>query len=221
MAPASSAALRSAGPTLTARQRLALPGSRHDRLMRVLKWLLPLLAALLLATIIIWPLASVREFSFLLSKDRVAMATERLRVDRAVYRGETRNGDAFRIDAASAVQESSAVPVVELKQLQAQLDGRDGLTMVTAPSGRYFMSDEKLRVDGPIKLTSRTGYKVDSGSVDVDMNKRTLASDQPVKGSIRVGDFRADRLMVDVDARVLVLEGRAHLRINGRRGRGG
>ena len=49
----------STAPTLTARQRLALPGSAHDRRMTLLKWLLPTLAGLLLAAIVIWPLSSV------------------------------------------------------------------------------------------------------------------------------------------------------------------
>ena len=53
-----------------------------------------------LAAIIIWPLTKVSEFSFLLAKDKVGMAAERLRIDNAVYRGETeRGGDRPKHDA--------------------------------------------------------------------------------------------------------------------------
>jgi lipopolysaccharide export system protein LptC len=100
---------------MTARQRAALPGSRHDSLMGVLKWLLPILALALLVTIVAWPLAKVQEFSFLLAKDKVAAAGERLRVDRAVYRGETEKGEPFVIRAAGAVQRSSAARRRSLK----------------------------------------------------------------------------------------------------------
>ena len=88
---------------LTRRQQAALPGSGHDRLMGVLKLALPAAAVIVLLTIIIWPLTKVQEFSFLLAKDKVAMATERLRLDAAVYRGETARGEAFVISAGSAV----------------------------------------------------------------------------------------------------------------------
>lgn len=207
--------------TLTARQRRALPGSQHERMMTMLKWLLPILAVILLATIIIWPLSSVREFSFLLAKDRVEKSPERLRVDRASYRGETARGEAFLIEAEQAVQKSSAVAEVQLSQLAARLESTEGLTIVTAPAGTYFIDSDKLRVSGPIDLDSRAGYTVKTGSVDIDMGDRTLASREAVTGDIPIGSFRADRLSADLQGRVLILEGRAHLRIKGRAGRGG
>lgn len=209
----------STAPTLTARQRLALPGSAHDRRMTRLKWLLPTLAGLLLAAIVIWPLSSVQEFSFLLAKDRVAVATERLRVDRALYRGETARGEAFVIEAQSALQKSSAVPEVDLKGLSASLDSREGLAKVTAPGGRYFLETDVLRVMGPVKLTSDAGYTVDTGTVDVNLDARTVMSREAVSGQLPIGSFSADRLSADVHGRVVVLEGRAHLRIKGRAGR--
>ncbi|GGI81890.1 hypothetical protein GCM10007973_17920 [Polymorphobacter multimanifer] len=215
--------MASAAPqmALTPRQRRALPGSRHERVMGVLKWLLPTLATLLLAAIIVVPLSSVQEFSFLLAKDRVEMAPERLRVVRASYRGETERGEAFLIEAERAVQKSSAVPEVDMSRLAARLEGDDGLTLVTAPSGTYFLETNKLRMSGPISLDSQAGYTVETGTVDVDLNERSLASREAVTGKLPIGDFRADRLSADVEGRVLVLEGRAHLRINGGRGRAG
>ncbi len=204
---------------LTPRQRRALPGSQYERIMNLLKWLLPLLATLLLATIIILPLLSVQEFSFLLAKDRVGRSAERLRVDRASYRGETARGEAFLIEADKAVQKSSAVPEVELSTLSARLDSTEGLTTVTAPSGTYFIDKDQLRVAGPINLDSKAGYTVETGSVDIDLNDRSLASREAVTGQIPIGDFRADKLSADLQGRVLVLQGRAHLRIKGRQGR--
>jgi len=206
-------------PMMTPRQRLALPGSRHDKRMSLLKWLLPTLAGLLLALIVIWPLSSVQEFSFLLAKDRVAAATERLRVDRAVYRGETARGEAFVIEAERAVQKSSAVPVVEMQRLSARLQSAEGPARVTAPFGRYFLDTDLLRVIGPVKLTSDAGYTVDTGTIDVDLNARTVKSREAVSGQLPIGSFSADRMSADVHGRVIVLEGSAHLRIKARAGR--
>jgi len=204
---------------LTARQRLALPGSVHDKRMGLLKRLLPVSAGLLLAVIVIWPLTNVQEFSFLLAKDRVAQATERLRVDKAVYRGETARGEAFVIEAKSAVQKSSAVPEVALTQLSAQLKSSGGDALVTAPGGRYFLDSDLLRVSGPVVLTSEAGYRVDTGTVDVDLNGRTVTSTEAVTGQLPIGSFSAARLSADAQGRVVVLEGGAHLRIKGRAGR--
>ncbi len=204
---------------LTARQRAARPGSRHDAVMALLKWLLPALALAVLATIVIWPLTKVNEFSFLLAKDNVGMAAERLRIDRAVYRGETNKGEAFVISAQGAVQRSSAVAIVELMGLKATLAMVDGPAKVTAPSGRYFIETDRLQVAGPVRLDSAAGYTLDSATIDIDLNTRAVTSNKPVSGTLPIGSFRAGSFAGDIQGRKLVLDGGTHLRIRARAGR--
>ncbi len=204
---------------LTSRQRAALPGSGYDRIVGLLKWLLPAAALVVLATIVILPLSKVQEFSFLLAKDKVAMAHERLRVDNAVYRGQTTKGEAFVIRAAGAVQRSSAVPIVEMQALTARLDAADGPATVVAPAGRYFIESDKLQITGPVRLDSAAGYTLDSATVDIDLNSRDVSTDAPVKGTLPIGDFTAGRLRADLQGRTVVLDGGVHLRIRGRGGR--
>jgi len=206
---------------LTRRQRAALPGSGHDRLMGLLKLALPAAAIAVLLTIIIWPLTKVQEFSFLLAKDKVAMATERLRIDTAVYRGETARGEAFVISAGSAVQRSSAQPVVELKNLKARLAMADGPAVVIAPSGRYFLDRDKLQISGPVTLDSAAGYSLDSATVDIDLNSRKVSTNAPVTGKLPIGTFRAGNFNADIQGRKLVMAGGVHLRIYGRAGKAG
>jgi lipopolysaccharide export system protein LptC len=204
---------------LTRRQRAALPGSGRDRLFGVLKWLLPALATAVLATIIIWPLAEAQEFSFLLAKDKVGVADERLRIDNAVYRGETARGEAFVISAAGAVQRSSAVPIVEMRTLKAKLAMQDGPATATAPSGRYFIDEDRLQIEGPVTMDSAAGYSLDSATVDIDLNTRKVATNAPVTGTLPIGTFRAGSFAGDIQGRRVVLDDGVHLRIYGRGGR--
>lgn len=213
------AAAHSAHHDLTARQYAARPGGRHDAVMGVLKWLLPALALAVLATIIIWPLTKVSEFSFLLAKDKVGVAAERLRIDNAVYRGETERGEAFTISAAGAVQRSSAVPIVELDRLKATLAMAEGPAKVTAPSGRYFIDNDRLQVDGPVRLDSAAGYTLDSQTVDIDLGTRRVTTAQPVTGTLPIGSFSAGNFEGDIAGRRLVMGGGAHLRIRQGAGR--
>lgn len=206
--------------SLTRRQRAALPGSAHDARMTLLKWLLPAAAFGVGMTILIWPLFSVQEFSFLLAKDKVAMSRERLRVDRAEYRGQTTAGEAFAISAGNAVQKSSAVPIVELTRLEASLDGRDGPARVSAPAGRYFLNEDRLEVTGPVRLRADGGYSLDAETVFVDLKRRRVNTQTPVAGRLPMGNFRADRMAGDLAGRSVTLEGNVHLRINQRGGRG-
>jgi lipopolysaccharide export system protein LptC len=205
---------------LTSRQRAALPGSSKDRIFGLLKIALPAAAVVVLATIIAWPLVSAQEFSFLLAKDQVEMATERLRINNAVYRGETARGEAFVISAGGAVQRSSALPIVELTKLSAKLKMADGPATVTAPAGRYFMETDMLQISGPVRFDSAAGFSLDSQTVNVDLNQRTVVTDQPVTGVLPIGSFRSQSLSADIQGSKVILDGGVHLRINGRAGKG-
>jgi lipopolysaccharide export system protein LptC len=205
---------------LSRRQQAALPGSGHDRRMALLKWALPAAALVTGLTILIWPLVGAREFSFLLAKDQVAVARERLAVNRAEYRGKTASGDAFAISAGSAIQRSSAEPVVTLTTLAARLDGRDGPATVSAPSGRYFIDEDRLEVAGPVALRSDGGYMVDAQTVQIDLKRRTVATDEPVSGQLPMGSFRSNQMQGDLAGKRVSLIGNVHLRITGRGGRG-
>jgi lipopolysaccharide export system protein LptC len=202
---------------LTRRQRAALPGSGYDRMVGVVKWLLPLLASVIFAACLILPLTKSGEFSFILSKDRVAPAGERLRVERAAYRGEDSKGQPFTITAASAVQRTSATPVVELNDIAATLQAQDGPVRATAERGRYDLERETIAVDGPVRVDSAAGYLVETRDVRVDLPSRSVASDDGVSGRVPLGTFSAQRLRADVNDRTVVLEGRARLRIVQRR----
>ncbi len=197
----------------TPRQLRALPGGAHDRLVALLRWLLPALALALLALLIILPMTSGREFSFLLAKDKVAMSPDRLRIDNALYRGETADGEPFEIRAADAVQRTSAVPVVELRKLSASLGTRDGPVRVSAPAGAYYMDKDLLVVRGPVQVASPTGYVIDNGDVHVSLIDRTIASDGSIRGLLPLGSFSADALRADIGGRNLVLSGRVRLHI--------
>lgn len=204
--------------TAVARRHAARPGGPRDVILTVLKVALPVAALALLAVIVIAPLTSAREFSFLLAKDKVAMSRERLRLDNALYRGETARGQAFIIRAAGAVQRSSAIPIVELDRLSASLAMVEGPARLTAPGGRYFMEDDLLSVRGPVRLVSDAGYTLDSDDVLIRMNERTVTSADPVRGTLPIGTFRAGRFNADILGRVVVLDGGARLRITPRRG---
>lgn len=202
------------------RQQAALPGSAHDRRMTALKYLLPSAAFVLGMTILIWPLVSGQEFSFLLAKDQVAVAQERLRVDRAEYRGKTAAGEAFAISAGSAIQRTSAEPVVEMTSLAARLDGQEGPATVDAPSGRYFLDEDRLEVAGPVKLRSDGGYTLDAETVQIDLKRRTVKTDEPVSGRLPMGTFRSNSMYGDLAGKRVSLIGNVRLRINQRGGRG-
>ncbi|PMY01152.1 LPS export ABC transporter periplasmic protein LptC, partial [Pseudomonas sp. MPR-R2A5] len=86
----------------------------------------PILIGVLAAFVVVLPLYSGGDVSFLLDKNKVEVAKERLRVQSATYRGNDDKGQPFALVAGSAIQKSSAEPIVWLQQLSAQIGLSDG-----------------------------------------------------------------------------------------------
>lgn len=199
------------------RQRRAATGSVHDRVIRVARNLLPVLALAMLVALAVAPLTSGRDISFVLSKDRVAVAPERLRVTRATYSGHDEKGEPFVIRAGSAVQQTSSDPVVRLADLSARIALAGGPAEVVAPQGRYDMTDDKVFVDGPVTVTGPHGDRLLTRDVAIDINGKTAQSTTPVDGRTDLGTFRANRMHANLDAGTVQLDGAVRLHIDRRR----
>lgn len=195
------------------RQVWAAPGASHDRLIAVLRILLPSAIGALAAILAVAPLTMGRDISFVLAKDRVDVARERMRVADAIYRGEDSKGQPFSIRAGSAVQTSSRDPIVRLADLNAQIQLTDGPATIGAKTGRYDMDSEKVYVDGAVTFTTHDGYRLETRDVAVDLKSRQVASGAPVDGKMPLGTFSANRMTADLQSHTVVLDGRARLHI--------
>lgn len=195
------------------RQVWAAPGSSHDRVIAVLRLGLPIAIVVLVALLAFAPITVGRDISFVLSKDRVQVAKERMRVTAALYRGEDSKGQPFQLRAASAVQATSRDPIVRLQDLSARIQLADGPATIVAPRGRYDMDSEKVAVDGQVHLQTTGGYRIDTHDVTIDLKSRMVASTAPVDGDMPLGTFAADHMTADLNTHVVVLTGRARLHI--------
>jgi lipopolysaccharide export system protein LptC len=203
----------------SARQIWAAPGSPHDRLVGFLRWALPGGVGVLGAFLVLSPLTATGDVSFVLDKNKVEVAHERLKIQSAQYRGEDGKGQPFTLSAQSAVQKSSAEPVVQIGGLSALLRLDDGPALFEANTGRYDMDTHQVTVDGQIDFTGPNGYDLKTHDATVDLRKRTMASGGAVTGTVPQGSFSADHLHADLDQRTVRLDGHAHLRIVPRRAR--
>ncbi|MBC2779028.1 LPS export ABC transporter periplasmic protein LptC [Parasphingopyxis marina] len=201
------------------RQAWATPGGRHDRVVGFLQIALPSAVGVLAAFLAMAPLQKSNELSFLLSRDNVEIAGERLRVEAARYSGTDATGRPFQLRAASAVQRSSTTPFVELAELAAQLQLEDGPATITANRGRYNLDEEAVRINGPLAFRAADGYRLDTSNVFVSLHDREMRSAGDVTGRIPLGAFSAQRMRVDIPTRTIYLEGRARLRIEQSQGR--
>jgi lipopolysaccharide export system protein LptC len=197
----------------TQRQLWAMPGGRHDRLIRSMRVVLPSFIGVLLAVLAFSPFTGTQELSFVLDKDEVDLSRERMRLVEALYRGEDSKGRPFSLRAGSAVQKTSADPVLDMTSLSARIMLEDGPASILAQRGTYNLSKETMRVNGPLAVES-PGYNMVASNVELSLKNRSMQSFGPVSGRTKVGTFRAGRLSADLETRVVRLDGGVHLRID-------
>jgi lipopolysaccharide export system protein LptC len=194
------------------RQHWAVPGSSHDRLVRFAKIALPSAVGALIAILAFAPLDKEGDASFILDKNQVDNAPERMRVEAARYVGADNRGQKFSIEASSAIQRSSDVPVVDINGMTARLSLSQGPLVIVANHARYDLDEQKVAVRGPVRVVGPDGYRLETRDVSVDLKQRRLSNTGPVSGAMRLGQFRANSLSADLGARTVVLHG-ARLKI--------
>ena len=195
------------------RQEWAAPGSSHDRLVTILGIALPASIGVLAAFLVLAPLTAGGDVSFVLDKNKVAVAQERMKLQSATYRGQDTKGQKFALQAGSAVQKSSAVPIVEINRLAADIQLPDGPATVRANTGRYDMDTEQAKLVGPVAVRAANGYRLDTSDATIDLKQRTLSSSDPVTGTVPQGNFSANGMRANLEDRTVTLDGNARLRI--------
>ena len=196
-----------------AKQQWAVPGSQHDRVIRFAKIALPAAVGVLIAFLALAPLDRSGDVSFILDKNKVENAPERMRVDVARYSGEDDQGRNFQIVAKSAVQRSSELPIVDIRGMMARLSLAQGPVTLMANFARYNLDEQLVRVVGPVRATGPDGYLLNTSDVSVDLKKRQITGSGGVQGRMRLGQFSAGRLTADLGARTVTLDQGARLKI--------
>lgn len=191
----------------------ARPGGAHDKLIRVLKIGLPALIGVILAFLFFSPLAEKQEVSFMVQKNEIEHAEERLKLSQVTYRGQDNEGRPFILSAHSGVQQTSANQVVDITDMEAQMQLESGPARLQAPRAQYLMDRDHVNVIGPLTLTAADGYRIETRDVNVDMRARTMQSRGAVDGQMPLGHFTGGQMQVDLPSRTVVLTGRPRLHI--------
>lgn len=219
----------------------AEPGSRHDRLINVLKIALPSAVGVLIAFLLTAPLTKRGEVSFILDKNEVESSPERMRIEAALYSGTDGKGQPFVIKAERAIQQSSDEPVVDIMGMFAKVGLRNGAATIQADKGRYNLDRQQIAIEGPVRVAGPAGEQLVTRDVLVDLKKQTVTGGSGsgtapaggisaggvsgdyrsqqlglsggVSGRIKLGEFQAGRVHADLSTRTIVLDGGARLKI--------
>jgi len=195
------------------KQRWAVPGGAHDSVVRFAKIALPSAVGVVIAFLAMAPLDNHGDVSFILDKNEVENAPERMRVEQARYTGEDNRGQKFQIVANRALQRTSEQPIVDIWGMMARFGLANGPVTVAANQGQYNLDEQKVTVEGPVRVNGPEGEPLVTRNVTVDLKQNLMTSRGGVAGRMELGQFQAGRLRADLNDRTIVLDGGARLKI--------
>ena len=97
--------------------------------------------------------------------------------------------------------------------MRAQLDLERGPLSIVAQKGSYNLDEQKVAIDGPVRVAGPDGYRLETRDVGIDLKNRNLASRGRVVGDMRLGHFEAGRMTADLGTREVVLSDGVRLNI--------
>ena len=192
-------------PSLLARRRLAV---------NLTKWLLPLVALLLLATIAVWPeIGRIRDSSRL-TFQRMSTEVGGAKLTNVRYRGVDENGRPYTLTAVTAQQDGP--DRINLTTLKADITLGDGTwLMLQAKQGVYLQQTSQLDLSHDVNLYRDDGTTVTTSSASIDLKKGAGAGAEPVHAEGPFGALDAQGFTLTDKGTAIQFTGPAHVILNG------
>ena len=203
------------------RERAALSGpqiARRRLAVRLAKRVLPGLALLLLATIVLWP-----EFQRTEDRSRYAFRrtiqprSESLRVTAPRYQGVDDLNRPYTV-TADVAQQVGAEELLDLTQPRGDILMNDGSWIyLQAETGRYDRPRDHLNLAGKVTIFHDNGTMLVTDVAAVDLAAGTGDGDKPVAAQGPFGTLTSEGFELRERGAVVVFTGRAHAVLEGDR----
>lgn len=187
---------------------------RHSRRVRLLKFTVPTVAALIALAFPIYsymaaPVAApVEADSSIMTDGKLVMANPKLE-------GVTRQNLPYAMNALRAIQDVTKPGLVELEGIDAKLPlSADVTAAVEAANGSYDRDRNTLKLSSEITVTTTDGMVAKLKSAFLDMDKGSMSTDDPVDITRNGSRITSDTMSVQDNGKVLVFEKRVRVNID-------
>lgn len=187
---------------------------RHSRRVRLLKFTVPTVAALIALAFPIYSYmvapvtVPVEADSSIMTDGKLVMANPKLE-------GVTRQNLPYAMTALRAIQDVTKPGLVELEGIDAKLPlSADVTAAVEAANGSYDRDGNTLKLSSEITVTTTDGMVAKLKSAFLDMGKGSMNTDDPVDITRNGSRITSDTMSVQDNGKVLVFEKRVRVNID-------
>lgn len=195
------------------RRRVRKDSASYSRFVFLMKVVLPTVAVVLVALIVVWPQFKVDETRFKLGFARLK-ATEvgDPSLVNARFVGADSEDRPFSITADLAKHVLEKEATVELEMPKADIVADDGSWLVlTANSGFYDRAQKTLDLDGSVNMFHDSGFEFTTDSARVDLTDGIAEGSAPVRGQGPFGTLRSEGFRMEERGDRIIFTGKSRM----------
>ncbi len=188
-------------------------GKSYSRFVQMMKLLLPAVAALLIALILVWPHLRTEDLRFRLSFAAVtADESENPSMVNPRFFGFDKENQSYSITADLARKMDDGSTVVELEMPKADITLNDGTWLVlTAKSGIFKQLKKTLDLEGAVNLFHDSGYEFQTTKASIDLEKGLAKGEKAIRGQGPFGEMRGEGFRLIDKGKTIVFTGKSKL----------
>jgi lipopolysaccharide export system protein LptC len=190
--------------------RVFRSAARHSRLVRFLRFAIPaaivIIAAIILTATFFNPFRLITAFP--IDPGKLSLSGTKIIMELPRVTGFTTDQRPYELTARAAAQDLTNLEVLELKELSANVELRDGHHVnITSLNGIYDTKAEVLKLNDHITINSTSGYEGRLSEATVHISSGNIVSESPVEVKLPNGVLTANRLEVRDNGAVIKFSG--------------
>jgi lipopolysaccharide export system protein LptC len=184
--------------------------ARHSRFVRFLRFAIPAgivaIVAIILVATFFNPFRLIAAFP--IDPGKISLSGTKIVMELPRLNGFTADSRPYELTARAAAQDLTKPEVLELKDISAQVELRDGQRVtIKSINGVYDTKGELLRLNDHITLNSTSGYEGHLSEATVNVANGNIVSQSPVEVKLPNGLLNANRLEVMENGALILFGG--------------
>lgn len=165
---------------------------RHSTVVRILRWVLPVVALLLLASIFLLSNSSKVRQGLIIADSKLAELAIGQKITNPNFSGVTKSGDAFSISADWALPDAPSPEKIELNAPRTTIDFQNGRRLETnAGSGLLNLNSSEATLSNEVDVMTSNGYRAHSTALLLNFETGNVYSIGPVNAEGPIGTIEA------------------------------
>lgn len=185
----------------------------YSRFVSMMKFLLPMVAFLLVVVVIAWPHLNTGNLRFKIGFAALQVSgSKEPNMINPRYVGTDKDDQPFSITADLARNLAGNDSRIELEMPKADITTKEGSWLVlTAEAGVFARTENKLNLSGKVNLFHDSGYEFHTDRAAIDLETGAASGDDPVDGQGPFGHVTADGFRLVDRGRVIHFQGKSKL----------